>query len=126
MLFELESITIGVGNTNWGAPDNECVFILKLGKCIKKIFILLPYIHNHVRRIKINFRLWHIVGGIYEYKTLIRLPRKQKKALKKNLLQEIFTIDRNYLKECPKPKKCQYLVINKNKKDINNADKRSI
>lgn len=24
------------------------------------------------------------------------------------------------------PKKCQYLVINKNKKDINNADKRSI
>lgn len=26
MLFELESITIGVGNTNWGAPDNECVF----------------------------------------------------------------------------------------------------
>ena len=37
MLFELESITIGVGNTNWGAPDNECVFILKLGKCIKKI-----------------------------------------------------------------------------------------
>ena len=28
MLFELESITIGVGNTNWGAPDNECVFIL--------------------------------------------------------------------------------------------------
>ena len=36
MLFELESITIGVGNTNWGAPDNEYVFILKLGKCIKK------------------------------------------------------------------------------------------
>lgn len=36
MLFELESITIGVGNTNWGAPDNECVFIFKLGKCIKK------------------------------------------------------------------------------------------
>jgi hypothetical protein len=36
MLFELESITIGVGNTNWGAPDNECVFILKLGKSIKK------------------------------------------------------------------------------------------
>lgn len=35
--FELESITIGVGNTNWGAPDNECVFILKLGKCIKKM-----------------------------------------------------------------------------------------
>lgn len=36
MLFELESITIGVGNTNWGAPDNECVFILKLGKCISQ------------------------------------------------------------------------------------------
>ena len=30
MLFELESITIGVGNTNWGAPDNECVFILNM------------------------------------------------------------------------------------------------
>lgn len=49
---------------------------------------------------------------------LIRLPRKQKKALKKSLLQDIFTIDRNYLKECPKPKKSQYLVINKNRKDI--------
>lgn len=30
---------------------------------------------------------------------------KAKKALKKSLLQDIFTIDRNYLKECPKPKK---------------------
>lgn len=49
--------------------------------------------------LRINFRLWHIVGGIYEYKKLIRLPRKQKKALKKSLLQEIFTIDRNYLKD---------------------------
>lgn len=39
--------------------------------------------------LKINFRLWHIVGGIYEYKKLIRLPRKQKKALKKSLLQDI-------------------------------------
>ncbi len=29
MLFELESITIGVGNTNWGAPDNECVLGFK-------------------------------------------------------------------------------------------------
>ena len=36
MLFELNSITVGVGNSDWGAPANECVFILKLGKCIKK------------------------------------------------------------------------------------------
>lgn len=71
----------------------------------RKIFILLPYIQIMYEGLKINFRLWHIVGGIYEYKTLIRLPRKQKKALKKSLLQDIFTIDRNYLKECPKPKK---------------------
>jgi hypothetical protein len=42
--------------------------------------------------LKINFRLWHIVGGIYEYKTLIRLPRKQKKALKKSLLQDILRL----------------------------------
>ena len=55
--------------------------------------------------LKINFSLWHIVGGIYGYKKLIRLPRKQKKALKKSLLQDIFTVDINYLKECPKPKK---------------------
>lgn len=55
--------------------------------------------------LKINFSLWHIVGGIYGYNKLIRLPRKQKKALKKSLLQDIFTVDRNYLKECPKPKK---------------------
>jgi len=34
MLFELESIKIGVGNPEWGAPK-ENVFILKLGKRIK-------------------------------------------------------------------------------------------
>ena len=45
--------------------------------------------------LKINFSLWHIVGGIYGYNKLIRLPRKQKKALKKSLLQDIFTVDRN-------------------------------
>ena len=55
--------------------------------------------------LKINFRLWHIVGGIYEYKTLKRIPRKQKKALKKSLLQDIFTIDRTYLKACTRTKK---------------------
>ena len=54
--------------------------------------------------LKINFSLWHIVGGIYGYKKLIRLPRKQKKALKKSLLQDIFTVDRTYIQECPKPK----------------------
>lgn len=55
--------------------------------------------------LKINFRLWHIVGGIYEYKKLIRLPRKQKKALKKSILLDVITVDRTYVKECPRPKK---------------------
>lgn len=45
--------------------------------------------------LRINFTMWHIVGGIYGYKKLIRLPRKQKKALKKALcgmlLQKIET-----------------------------------
>ena len=31
MLFELKGITIGKGNTEWGAPDDKEVFILKLG-----------------------------------------------------------------------------------------------
>lgn len=31
MLFELNGITIGKGNTEWGAPENKEVFILKLG-----------------------------------------------------------------------------------------------
>lgn len=31
MTFEIESITIGKGNPEWGAPDKE-VFIIKLGK----------------------------------------------------------------------------------------------
>lgn len=31
MTFELESIKVGIGNPQWGAPDNE-VFIIKLGK----------------------------------------------------------------------------------------------
>lgn len=73
---------------------------------ISKNYLYYLYVFKFMYEgLKINFRLWHIAGGIYEYKKLKRLPRKQKKALKKNLLQEIFTIDRNYLKECPKPKK---------------------
>ena len=31
MLFELKDITIGKGNTEWGAPEDKEVFILKLG-----------------------------------------------------------------------------------------------
>jgi hypothetical protein len=31
MTFEIESITIGKGNPEWGAPTDE-VFIIKLGK----------------------------------------------------------------------------------------------
>lgn len=34
MAFELEKITIGKGNPEWGAPDND-VFIIKLGKICK-------------------------------------------------------------------------------------------
>lgn len=55
--------------------------------------------------LKVNFWLWNIVGGAYGYKELIRLPRKQKKALKKSILQDIITVDRTYVKECPRPKK---------------------
>lgn len=33
MTFEIESITIGWGKTEWGAPDKE-VFIIKLGRRI--------------------------------------------------------------------------------------------
>lgn len=64
---------------------------------------------EHVDKGKTRIRGWHNFTpckNTAKYKkTLIRLPRKQKKALKKSLLQDIFTIDRNYLKECPKPKK---------------------
>ena len=31
MLFELKDITIGKGKTEWGAPEDKEVFILKLG-----------------------------------------------------------------------------------------------
>ena len=31
MLFELKEITIGMGNPEWGAPEDKEVFILKLG-----------------------------------------------------------------------------------------------
>jgi hypothetical protein len=34
MLFELKDITIGKGNTEWGAPEDKEVFILKLGNRI--------------------------------------------------------------------------------------------
>lgn len=32
MLFECKGITIGKGKPEWGAPENEEVFIIKLGK----------------------------------------------------------------------------------------------
>lgn len=35
MLFELDKITIGMGNVVWGAPEYKEVFILKLGKRIE-------------------------------------------------------------------------------------------
>lgn len=35
MLFEIESISIGKGNKEWGAPEND-VFIIKLGKRINE------------------------------------------------------------------------------------------
>ena len=54
---------------------------------------------------RIAFTLCHTAGGIYGYKKLIRLPRKQKKALKKSTLRDVIAKDRNYLKECPRPKK---------------------
>lgn len=35
MLFEISNISIGLGNKDWGAPDEE-VFIIKLGKRINE------------------------------------------------------------------------------------------
>ena len=32
MTFEIDSITIGKGKTEWGAPAHEKIFIIKLGK----------------------------------------------------------------------------------------------
>ena len=37
MLFELKNIYIGVGNPEWGAPEKEEVFILKLGEKINEL-----------------------------------------------------------------------------------------
>ena len=34
MLFKLDNITTGYGNTDWGAPKDEKVFIIKLGERI--------------------------------------------------------------------------------------------
>ena len=36
MLFELDGITIGKGKTEWGAPDDKEVFILKLGSKVEE------------------------------------------------------------------------------------------
>lgn len=35
MLFELKEIAIGRGKVDWGAPANEDVYIIKLGRKIK-------------------------------------------------------------------------------------------
>lgn len=55
--------------------------------------------------LRINFTVWNIVGGVYGYKELIRIPRKKKKALKNSILRDIIKVDRTYMKECPRPKK---------------------
>ncbi|MBW9276697.1 hypothetical protein [Bacteroides fragilis] len=55
--------------------------------------------------LRINFTVWNIVGGVYGYKELIRIPRKKKKALKTSILRDIIKLDRTYIKECPKPNK---------------------
>lgn len=34
MLVECKGVTVGIGNPEWGAPENEEVFIIKLGKII--------------------------------------------------------------------------------------------
>ncbi len=34
MMFEIKSISIGFGNSQWGAPKDKEVFIIKLGKRI--------------------------------------------------------------------------------------------
>lgn len=75
--------------------------------------------------LRINFKLWNIVGGVYGYKKLIRLPRKQKKALKKSVLLDIITVDRNYIKECPQPNKLpvfSYKQPNKYRAKIENCE----
>lgn len=35
MLFEIDHISIGLGNPDWGAPDGVMVFILKIGKRVQ-------------------------------------------------------------------------------------------
>lgn len=34
MTFEIDNISVGKGNPNWGAPPNKEVFIIKLGALI--------------------------------------------------------------------------------------------
>jgi hypothetical protein len=36
MVFVVDNFTIGQGNTDWGAPENEETFIIKLGERITK------------------------------------------------------------------------------------------
>lgn len=55
--------------------------------------------------LRINFTMWNNEGSVYGYRKLIRLPRKIKKALKKDIFRDFIANDRNYIKECPKPKK---------------------
>ena len=62
--------------------------------------------------LRINFTMWNNEGGVYGYKKLIRLPRKQKKVLKKSIFRDFIANDRTYLKECQSLKKCQHLAIN--------------
>lgn len=67
--------------------------------------------------LRINFTVWNIVGGVYGYKELIRIPRKKKKALKNSILRDIIKVDRTYIRECPQPNKLPTFSYKQNRKE---------
>jgi hypothetical protein len=41
MLFQIDDITVGYGKTEWGAPEDEKVFIIKLGARVRELAVCL-------------------------------------------------------------------------------------
>lgn len=41
MLFQIDNITVGYGKVEWGAPDDEKVFIIKLGPRVRELAVCL-------------------------------------------------------------------------------------
>lgn len=53
---------------------------------------------DYLNTLRVDFTIWNVVGSVWGYKKLVRLPRKVKKRLQKSIRDSILKRDYEYLK----------------------------